>query len=360
MGGILTTLGVQLPQQQLNDMQKKIDRLEKVNAISRETNETLRRKIAEMTTAAEQMSATKKDATMVQQQLDKVIAAHEETKRALRKAEVELSKRTELQQKQKQTFLKDIESLRADYEAFEAKCRKHVSVLQEKNKKLLGRHLLLVQNHKVLSTKYEDLKRNNKTQEATVAQTKPKPVGLLPIKVPIAINEYLIKVSGLFIKGPLPVNIKNVNKGSKTVSFTMNQRFLRIEIEHVDIKAPATAHIRVERKPQVGQSSRPFVIRFSGNNELTVFGNEFLQGGRWKQKTLQGFKSLEKTYFKPVTFTRELKTLAGGRKVNTVVMTFACPELKDGIPSCNGQVIFHVSPDNGWQGLNHIRISQSD
>jgi len=359
MGGILTTLGIQLPQQQLNDMQKKIDKLEKANAISRETNETLRRKIAEMTTAAEQMSATTEDATIVQQKLDKVIAAHEETKRALRKAEVELTKRTELHEKQKQTFLKDIESLRADYEAFEAKCREKVLVLQEKNKKLLERHLSLAQGYKVLAHKYEELKRDKKTQEAaTVAQTKPKPVGLLPIKVPIAIKRPLKRtfIKGAFIKGTLPVNIQNVNKESKTVSFTMNQRFLRIEIEHVDIKAPATAFIRVERKPQVGQNSFPFVIRFSGNNELTVFGNEFLQGARWKQKTLQGFKS-QKTYFKPVTFTRELKTLAGGRKVNTVVMTFACSE---GIPSCNGQVIFHVSPDNGWQGLNHIRISQSD
>ena len=350
MGALLTTLGVQLPQQQLNDMQKKIDKLEKANAISRETNETLRRRIAEMTTAAEQMSATKEDAAIVQQKLDKVIAAHEETKRALRKAEVELSKRTELQQKQKEIFLKDIEGLRADYEAFEAKCRDKVSKLQERNKKLLGRHMSLAQGYKVLAAKYEELKRDKKTQEATVAQTKPKP-GLLPF-----IND-----SGRrFFKGPLPVNIKNVNKGFKTVSFTMNQRFLRIEIEHVDIKAPATAFIRVERKPPPGQSSAPFVIRFSGNNELTVFGNEFLQGGRWKQKTLQGFKSLEKTHFKPVTFTRELRTLAGGRKVNTVVMTFACPELKDGIPSCSGQVTFDVSPNNAWQGLHRIKISQSD
>ena len=296
MGGILTTLGVQLPQQQLNDMQKKIDKLEKANAISRETNETLRRKIAEMTTAAEQMSVAKEDATILQQKLDKVIAAHEETKRALRKAEVELSNRTELQQKQKETFLKDIESLRADYEAFEAKCRDKMSMLKEKNKKLRGRHLSLVQDHKVLTAKYEDLKQDKKTQEtATVAQTKPKPVGLLPIKIPKPLSIKIPKPLSIKIPKPLPIKtpikpkhrhlaagtmrIKNVNKGSKTLSFTMNLSYLTIEIEHVDVKAPAIAFIRVERQPQVGQSSLPFEIRFSGNNELTVFGNEFLQGG---------------------------------------------------------------------------------
>ena len=48
MGGTLSSLGVQTPSQRVDDLKRDIVRLEKANAMRRDTNSKLKRKIEEM------------------------------------------------------------------------------------------------------------------------------------------------------------------------------------------------------------------------------------------------------------------------------------------------------------------------
>jgi len=333
MGGVLTTLGVQLPKQQLDAMQKKIDKLEKANAISRATNDTLRRKMAEMTAMMKELTEAKaQDAASAERKLEKVVAAHEETKRALRKAEVELAKKAEFQETQKQAFLKEIQSLRSDYQAFEDGVRKRTSLLV------------------------------NEFRRATGA--KPPPRSKLPPRDLIR----KAKLSQLSM-GPVKIDrlpAENVKRRSRTtrkfLQVAMTKRFLRIEIENFD--SPGGS-IYVQSLMSMSTKSRKdyygFEIQLSkeNNNELKIKGGgpfSIFKTGLWNATRIpvELFKHSDALFvLSQSRTTRQVKTLPGGRRVTTVAFVLECKATNYPVTALIGIFAYRGA-------LHNITISQHD